>query len=251
MSFVCSFLSGTEAGPLVGLGVALVGMSVSSTVIMPAAVLGAIVTGGISLIAGAGVAGGVAAGMNAGANAQKEKDQKSAASLSSASLASVASSASVGDAIYHSAVASAKSLAEFAYDTIHDPFTFGSKTKRSEPTAVPGHLLTTRDAAALISVNATGWPIAPPGVPQFNLDECVRDIQNLLASGNSITMFQPDNEPILTASNIPPRCMNLVGLLAKPAAGMFISVEGTSSIKWNNLPPDQVRDVRAFFKSKM
>jgi len=188
------------------------------------------------LIAGGviGVTGGVV-----GANKSKEA-AASKASSKSASLASVArvssvsmisaSKASVNSARQSkegaarasvAAQTAAQAAALKSHDTKLDVFTFqdpATKVKARSPEPTSTHLGQLMQRMALskrtIVTNATGWPIAPAGVPQFNFDDCVLDLRAHLTNGGTMKVFQPEGVPTtVQVDSVPPRCMVLASVI--------------------------------------
>lgn len=68
-----------------------------------------------------------------------------------------------------------------SYDSANDPFTFGAATTALSAMSKSFLTFTTMLSvrytrrSPLIATNATGWPIALVGVPQYNFDDCFLD----------------------------------------------------------------------------
>jgi len=238
--------------------------------------------------AGSGtVAAGVVAG-TAGDTAVRDKklkasqkSVKSAASVASVSSASVASRSSVISASKESvskawtsneakaraglaSLTSAQAAALSSLDPALNVFTFhnsATKSKRSiqaEETSSSSTYLSRLMQKRMdltkrtIATNATGWPIAPPGVPQFNYDDCVVDVKAQIADGGNITMYQPEGVPnAIQVDHVPPRCMVLASVILSSSAdkGGHPIAFGSASLRWLGVTDEQINDLKTFFKS--
>lgn len=212
--------AGVSAGPLVG-------------IVILAADIGII--GGTAFNIFAGVSAVVAVGVTAGTAGKVAVDEKkekasrksvasvmSVSSASSASLASVSSVSSVlsesresvsrartsaeGGARHQLAVlTSAQAAAASSLDPAKNVFTFDDAATRSKRAIQPEEtssstylsqlMQRTGFAKRTVATNATGWPIAPAGVPQFNFDDCLLDVRDHLNSGGNLTIFEPEGVP--------------------------------------------------------
>ncbi|KAK5092539.1 hypothetical protein LTR70_001881 [Exophiala xenobiotica] len=241
-------------------------------------------------VATAVVAAGAIAG-SAGAVAVNEKEEKaskasvysvmSVISVSSASVASVSSQSSEISASKESvAVArasderglrsglakltSAQAAAASSFDPALNVFTFddpATRSKRSiqpQETSSPSTYLSQLIRRRMdltkrnIATNATGWPIAPVGVPQFNFDDCLLDVRDHLNGGGNITVYQPEGVPqAVQADHVPPRCMVLANVvLASSATGKTHPVPfGSASLRWLGVTEGEINDLNNFFKS--
>ncbi|KAK5943926.1 hypothetical protein PMZ80_003207 [Knufia obscura] len=211
----------------------------------------------------------------------------SSASVSSASVASWSSIISVSEAsvvsasselagLESAARASIASLTQaqappLTNDPALDVFTFGDTatksaqpTKRGDPTArsvQPTTTSTTATDSTLLtrrmdltrrtfSTNATGWPIAPAGVAQYYLDDCVLDLEAHFTTGGSFTVYQPDGEPeTLQVDDVPQRCMVLANVMLPLADKAYPIAFGTASLKWLHVEEQEINGLKTFFNS--
>lgn len=222
---------------------------------------------------------------------ENEKAAKSAASASSASVASAESWSSVisvskmsvssesasiesGWRASLATLTSAQAAAASADNPALNVFTFddpATRSKRDSPktdftqptvtSATSSSVTQLTPSSALprrmelsrrgIATNATGWPIAPVGVPQFNFDDCGIDVKAHLDAGGNFTVYQPNGEPqTVQVDNIPPRCMVLANVMIPlPDSKSHAIAFGTASIKWLNMGEQEINDLKTFFNS--
>lgn len=241
-----------SAGPAVAVVVAIAG---GGTAWVGAPV--GYVAGGFLGAIGIGVGTGVGtdeAGQRKASSSAKSVSLASLASVSSASLASFSHSRLVADLSKSEELALASMDAQMSAMTSYNsadpnkPFTFTTQTATLTGSKATTNLTTNVSRAVSAATNSSGWPIAPLGVPQYNLDDCIIDLRADLSSGANITFVQPDGEQAVLANNIPPRCMTLVGMLVPVSDyGPYPIPEGTASVRWQNVTDEQIDDLRAFF----
>lgn len=160
-----------NAGPLVGLAWVLTLGGVSEVGVAT------VYFGSYAVLSMTGA--GVVAGGIAGPVVAVSSQRAMASSISMASSLSMASLASMSSAsISHASVVAeisqtvdgaissmnAQMSAMSEYDTANDPFTFTSTMSRNVSTFRTVSMLSARQPAQL-ATNATGWPMAPEGVP--------------------------------------------------------------------------------------